>query len=165
MRPPLLCATAGILFSESLRDNILLGQDDATVVERVVDCTALGPDIAALPLGLETQVGEAGLMLSGGQRQRTALARGLAREHRALFLDDVLSAVDHDTEEKLIRSIREYGVKPTTVIVAHRVSALQHADLIVVMGEGRVLDQGAHSELIRRPGLYQDLYERQRSSV
>jgi ATP-binding cassette subfamily B protein len=150
------------LFSESLRDNILLGSEDDRILERVIEYTALGPDIQALSDGIHTQVGEGGLMLSGGQRQRTALARGLAREHRLLLLDDVLSAVDHQTEDKLIRSIRAHGEGPTTVIVAHRLSALQHADHIVVIGEGRVVDEGTHLELVSRKGLYSAIWEYQR---
>jgi ATP-binding cassette, subfamily B, multidrug efflux pump len=150
------------LFSESLRDNILLGADERSIFEQVIEQTALRPDIEALPDGVDTQVGEAGLMLSGGQRQRTALARGLAREHRFLLLDDVLSAVDHETEDALIHAIRAYGKGPTTIIVAHRLSAIRHADWIVVIREGSLLQAGTHDDLVSRPGLYAEIWDHQR---
>ncbi|TVQ93817.1 MAG: ABC transporter ATP-binding protein [Deltaproteobacteria bacterium] len=151
------------LFSESLRDNILLGSDDGEALERALDLAALRVDVDALPAGVETQVGESGLMLSGGQRQRSALARGLIREPTVLLLDDVLSAVDHGTEAELIASMRQQGgLSPTTVIVANRISALQHADVILVLRGGVVVDRGTHEELIARPGLYRDTWDKQR---
>lgn len=151
------------LFSESLRDNILLGMPDEGRLDRALDLAALRVDVEALPAGVETQVGESGLMLSGGQRQRSALARGLIREPVVLLLDDVLSAVDHSTEAQLISAIRnEGGHSPTTLIVANRISALQHADVILVLSEGRVVDSGTHDQLCLRPGLYRDTWEKQR---
>lgn len=149
------------LFSETLRDNILLGSGDTEVLERVIEQTALRPDIEALPDGVESQVGEAGLMLSGGQRQRTALARGLACGRRLLILDAVLSAVDHETEDALIRAIRAYGRGPTTIIVAHRLSAIQHANLIIVIREGCVIEEGTHEQLVSLSGLYSEIWDRQ----
>ncbi len=149
------------LFSESLRDNVLLGRGDDSDLRRVLELTAMDVDIDALPHGIDTQVGESGLMLSGGQRQRTALARGLVREPAVLMLDDVLSAVDHATEGQLIASLRDRDVTPTTVIVANRVSALQHADCILVLGEGRVVEQGRHDELCERAGPYRETWLRQ----
>jgi len=154
-------AQRAFLFSESLGDNVLLGQEDPARLARVLGLTALEADIDALPDGVDSPVGEAGIMLSGGQRQRVALARGLARPHVVLVLDDVLSAVDHATEHELIESLRGAGDRPTTVIVSHRVSALHHAERIVVMREGRVVDSGTHEELVARPGLYRDTWERQ----
>lgn len=149
------------LFSERVRDNILLGAPDQGRVQEVLRLAQLEVDMAALPHGVDTVVGEAGLTLSGGQRQRVALARGLARSHSVLMLDDVLSAVDHATEQALIHAIR-LGDKPTTVIVANRISALQHADRILVLSGGQVVDSGTHDELIARPGLYRDTWDRQR---
>ena len=106
-------------------------------------------------------------MLSGGQRQRTALARALIRDADLVLLDDVLSAVDHGTESQLIQSLQDAGehrkTPPTIMIVSHRISALRHADSIVVLEEGRVVDQGAHADLIERPGVYRDVWEVQRS--
>lgn len=149
------------LFSESLQDNILLGEESEGRVEEVVRLSALESDISAFVHGLQTQVGESGVMLSGGQRQRVALARGLIREPRVLLLDDVLSAVDHRTEHQLIHTLQNSGQAPTTVIVAHRISALQHAEQIVVLEHGSVVDIGSHSELIDRPGRYQETWAKQ----
>ena len=150
------------LFSESVAQNILLGDVPPSELAEALSLAAMDVDVAALPQGKDTRVGEAGVMLSGGQRQRTALARGLIRSPGTLILDDVLSAVDHSTESQLIQSLRDRGTTPTTVIVANRISALQHADLILVMEAGHVVDRGRHSELCERPGLYRDTWERQR---
>ncbi|MBW2258347.1 MAG: ABC transporter ATP-binding protein, partial [Deltaproteobacteria bacterium] len=150
------------LFSESLKENVLLGAPDDGRLERVLRLAALDVDIAALPAGVHTVVGESGLMLSGGQRQRTALARGLVRAHTVLVLDDVLSAVDHETERQLIESLRNAGVTPTTVIVSHRISALQHAHQIAVFRHGRVVEVGTHEALVQREGFYRATWDRQR---
>ena len=150
------------LFSESLRDNVLMGVGDPEDLEGALDAAALAQDVAALPQGVHSQVGESGIMLSGGQRQRAALARVLLKDHVVLFLDDVLSAVDHATEHELVQTLRGVGVAPTTVIVSHRISALLHAHKVAVLEGGRVVDSGTHEELIERPGIYRDTWERQR---
>lgn len=155
------------LFSERLADNVLLGRDDPEALTAVLERAALRPDIEALPRGVDTLVGEAGVMLSGGQRQRTALARGLLRDHVLLLLDDVLSAVDHATESELLEMLREIGRTErglTTVLIAHRVSALQHADLVVVLEGGRMVDQGTPAELLQRPGPYLDTWRQQQAA-
>lgn len=151
------------LFSEPVRDNILLGAPDDGRLEAALRLAQLEADLESLPDGVDTTVGEAGLTLSGGQRQRVALARGLIRPHEVLILDDVLSAVDHATEQALIAAIRT-GHRPTTLLVAHRISAIQHADRILVLEGGRVVDVGTHDELARRPGLYRDIWDRQREA-
>jgi ATP-binding cassette subfamily B protein len=170
------------LFSTTLRDNVrMLGERTGHVdpgasvhaeaaaedprLDTVLDSACMGPDLAQLPEGVETIVGERGVMLSGGQRQRTALARALYREARVLLLDDVLSAVDQHTEVKLVDAIRALGTdaeqRPTTVIVSHRTSVLEHADEILVLEDGRVLDRGTHSELIAREGPYAEAHAHQ----
>lgn len=151
------------LFSESVRSNIALGSMSGGApvqVEPVVRDAQLDVDIAALPDGLDTVVGEAGLTLSGGQRQRVALARGLARDGVVLALDDVLSAVDPATESALLRTLSKRGVG-TRVIVSNRVSALRHADVIVVLDGGRAVDRGTHAALSARSGSYREACLRQ----
>ena len=124
---------------------------------RVLEQSSLADDIGGLPEGLDTIVGERGVMLSGGQRQRAALARALYRSPNLLLLDDVLSAVDQRTEARLvdaIRSLGSQGQSPTTVIVSHRTSALEHADEILVLEDGRVVERGSHAALIDLGGEY-----------
>ena len=150
------------LFSESVRDNILLGREQPELLERVLRLAALQVDMAALPHGVDTEVGESGLTLSGGQRQRVAIARGLARPLGMLILDDVLSAVDHGTEQQLIGALKGHGRRPTTLIVANRISAIQHAELILCMERGRIVARGNHAALLRTDGFYRQTWERQR---
>ncbi len=142
------------LFSQSIRDNIALA-DSASArppgrVEAAAEQAALASDLAALPQGLETPVGERGVTLSGGQRQRTALARAFYRDFNVLLLDDVLSAVDHATERRLIDAIYAHRPDATRVFVSHRVSALRGADHIIVLERGRVVAEGTHASLIAR---------------
>ncbi|RMG96660.1 MAG: ABC transporter ATP-binding protein [Deltaproteobacteria bacterium] len=156
------------LFSATIRDNILFGlppevdpasPEAARRLDRVIRLAALEDDLAAMPEGLDTVVGERGIMLSGGQRQRIALARALVRNAPILLLDDVLSAVDQGTEARLVEAIAGlHGAStaeaPTTVVVSHRTSVLEHADHIVVLDGGRVVEAGSHDELVRAGGLY-----------
>lgn len=142
-------------------------------LDAVIEAACLGPDLASLPQGLDTVVGERGVMLSGGQRQRTALARALYRRPKLLLLDDVLSAVDQATETKLVAAIRGLGAHtreagqppPTTVIVSHRTSVLEHADEILVLERGRVIERGRHAELLALGGTYAAAHEHQREEV
>ncbi|GDX82843.1 ABC transporter ATP-binding protein [Deltaproteobacteria bacterium] len=150
---------APFLFSETIEENIGFGAT-REAVSAAAAAAALGPDLDALPDGLDTVVGERGISLSGGQRQRVALARGLLRPATVVLLDDVLSAVDHHTEQELLATLR---ARPdaTRVIVSHRLSALVHTDLILVLDEGRLVDQGPHAALVQRPGPYRDAWEAQ----
>lgn len=143
------------LFSESLQDNILLSSTDTDKLSQSLTDAALIPDLAALAEGPNTQVGEEGLSLSGGQRQRVAIARALMRSPVVTLLDDVLSAVDHETEHQLIKSFKDRGGS-TVVIVSHRISALRHADKIAVFDGGRLVDIGTHEELLSREGFYKE---------
>ncbi|MCB9797965.1 MAG: ABC transporter ATP-binding protein [Alphaproteobacteria bacterium] len=154
------------LFSDSVAENVALGERDEARLRKAIDDAALTPDLSALPHGLDTIVGERGIMLSGGQRQRTALARGLYRAFDLLILDDTLSAVDQKTEQALIDSLTrvaggEGGAAPTTIIVSHRLSVMARTDLVLVMDEGRLVDHGPHAELLSRPGLYREAWELQ----
>ena len=152
------------LFSETVADNITFGVPDTEGVQEVLERAALAVDLEALPDGVDTVVGERGVMLSGGQRQRVALARALYRSFDLLVLDDVLSAVDHETERRLIAALDRVGgegVGPTVLLVSNRVSALVDADTILVLQEGRLVDQGTHRELIEREGLYRAAWRHQ----
>jgi ATP-binding cassette subfamily B multidrug efflux pump len=155
------------LFSTSLRDNVRLGgdgDDDEARLLEVLEAASLLDDVAQLPNGLDTVVGERGVMLSGGQRQRAALARALFRARPILVLDDVLSAVDQGTEAKMVQAIRNLrgGIgdagAPTTVIVSHRTSVLEHADEILVLDGGRVVERGTHAQLVALGGEYADTH-------
>lgn len=144
------------LFSATIRDNVRFAApevDDETV-RQALDSAAMRDDLARFPAGLDTLAGEKGINLSGGQKQRIALARALLRPCDLLILDEVLSAVDHETERYLIRRIYDFRQARSLLIVSHRISALERADRIVVLDAGRVADIGPHAELIRRDGLY-----------
>jgi ATP-binding cassette subfamily B protein len=150
------------LFSDAIAANVALeANPDDEAIRVAVDMAALGPDLESLPEGLRTVVGERGIMLSGGQRQRVALARGLYRGGDLLILDDVLSAVDHQTEAQLVETVAGLARRPeapTVLISSHRLSALRHCDLVLVLDGGRLVDRGPHSELIERPGIYRDTW-------
>ena len=133
----------------------------AVSVERAVADAALGPDLARMPAGLETMVGERGITLSGGQKQRVALARAMLKPCSLLILDDVLSAVDHDTERFLVERIHALAEARSLLVVSHRISVLERADRVVVLDRGRVVDQGRHHELAARDGPYREAWWRQ----
>jgi ATP-binding cassette subfamily B protein len=150
------------LFSDAVAANVALeAAPDDDAIRTAVEMAALGPDLESLPDGLETVVGERGIMLSGGQRQRVALARGLYRGGDLLILDDVLSAVDHHTEAQLVETVADLARRPeapTVLISSHRLSALRHCDIVLVLDAGRLVDSGPHAELIQRPGIYRDTW-------
>ncbi|MCU1459586.1 MAG: transporter ATP-binding protein [Actinomycetia bacterium] len=147
------------LFSDSVRSNIAYGRPDATdaEVERAARAAGAHTFITHLPQGYDTTVGERGLTLSGGQRQRVAIARALITDPSILILDDATSSVDARTEEQIHHTLREIMQGRTTILIAHRRSTLQLAERIVLVDEGRVLDQGTHDELIERSHLYREL--------
>jgi ABC-type multidrug transport system fused ATPase/permease subunit len=148
----------------SLADNVAYGlpveADRAQVVE-AAERAQLTKDIADLPQGFDTLVGERGVTLSGGQRQRSCIARALARNPRVLILDDALSAVDTETEAKLMGTLRDAGVGRTVVLAAHRLATVRHADQILALSEGRVEALGTHDELLERSDWYRQTWERQ----
>jgi len=152
------------LFSRSVRDNIRFGKPDAedADVERVAEIAALGRDVADLPRGYDTIVGERGITLSGGQRQRVTLARALLVDPAILVLDDALSSVDTETERRILGRLREIMGERTSILIAHRISTVMGADLILVLDEGRVVEVGDHASLLARGGYYADLFQRQR---
>jgi len=118
-------------------------------------------DVAGFPNGYDTMVGERGVTLSGGQKQRAAIARAVARDPRILILDDALSSVDTSTEEEILRELRAISGTRTTIIISHRISTVRHADQIVVLDKGRIVQRGTHDTLLAAGGLYADLYQKQ----
>jgi ATP-binding cassette subfamily B protein len=151
------------LFSNSLARNIAFGTDDAErqSIERAAEIAGLATDVEDFPEGFDTLVGERGITLSGGQRQRTAIARAVLREPKILILDDALSSVDTYTEERILSQLRGVMRQRTSIIVSHRVSTVRHADLICVLDEGRLVEQGTHDQLLAHAGQYAELHERQ----
>jgi ATP-binding cassette subfamily B protein len=151
------------LFTTSLRENIALGAPEAAEekIAQAAEIAGLSGDVADFPHGYDTLVGERGITLSGGQKQRTAIARAILRDPRILILDDALSSVDTVTEEKILRGLAGVMRQRTTILISHRVSTVRHADQIVVLREGRIVERGTHDELLARGGYYYDLYQKQ----
>jgi len=151
------------LFSETLRENLAFGVDSATdeQVRHAADVASIAAEIEDFPAKFNTMVGERGITLSGGQRQRTAIARAVIRDPKILILDDALSSVDTATEERILERLESILRGRTTVLISHRVSTVQHADQIVVLRDGRIIERGAHEELLERGGYYADLYQKQ----
>jgi len=151
------------LFSDRIRENIALGVNLATDAE-IHDAAAaanIAADIESFPEGYETLVGERGITLSGGQKQRTSIARALIRNPRILILDDALSSVDTQTEDKILNHLRDVMRGRTTIFISHRVSTVRNADRIAVLHSGRIVELGTHDELLALNGYYSDLYNKQ----
>jgi ATP-binding cassette subfamily B protein len=152
------------LFSDSIKNNIAFGGDreltqeeieqaakDADVYENIID----------FPEQFETVLGERGITLSGGQKQRVTIARAIVRDPKILILDDSLSAVDTDTEDKILNNLETVMKDKTSIIISHRVSSVKLADKIILLEEGKVVEEGSHSELMAKDGMYKDMYTRQ----
>ncbi len=152
-----------VLFNDSVRYNISYGRPEATE-EQIQDAarTAFAHDfINELPQGYDTIIGERGIFLSGGQRQRLAIARAVLMDASLLILDEATSALDAESEQLVQRAMLNLIRNRTTIVIAHRLSTVRRADLIVVMERGRIIEQGTHAELLARGGQYQRLYEMQ----
>jgi len=151
------------LFSESIRDNIAFGNGTLTdeQIERAISHADLTENLERFPKGIQTMLGERGITLSCGQKQRVSIARAIVREPKILILDDCLSAVDTKTENSILNSLKKIMMDRTTVIISHRVSSAQLADKIIVLDDGKVVEQGTHVELISQSGVYKTLYEKQ----
>lgn len=152
------------LFSESIKDNIIFANPDATeeMINQVVDTAGLSADLSYFPDALETVVGERGVTLSGGQKQRIAIARALVDNPEILILDDALSAVDADTEERILKKLFGIRRNKLTVMISNRVSALSYCDACIVLEDGRVNASGTHEELVAGGGFYQEIAELQK---
>ena len=148
-----------VLFNDSVRANLTLGREaDDAMLWQALEIAQLKDVIAALPHGLDTAVGRLGVRLSGGQRQRLAIARMIVADPKIVILDEATSALDTDTERRLHQALSGFLAGRTTLIIAHRLSAVKQADRILVFENGRVVEAGAHDELIDRGGLYHKLY-------
>jgi ATP-binding cassette subfamily B protein len=151
------------LFSETVRENIAFGKEDATDedVRSAARAASIADEIEGFPEQYRTLVGERGITLSGGQKQRTAIARAIIRNPRILILDDALSSVDTQTEDKILNHLREIMRGRTTIFISHRVSTVRNADRIAVLHAGRIVELGTHDELVAKDGYYTDLYNKQ----
>ena len=151
------------LFSETVKENIAFGVADAAEeqVMEAAEIASISGEIQSFPQRLDTMVGERGVTLSGGQKQRTSLARAVLRQPKILVLDDSLSSVDTDTEERILRRLREVMRQRTTILISHRISTVKAADQIIVMRDGRIIERGTHEELLALGGYYTDLHTKQ----
>jgi ATP-binding cassette subfamily B protein len=154
------------LFSKTLRENILMGleQADEMALAEAVEISKLSNDLPRLPKGLDTMVGERGVMLSGGQKQRVAIARAILRDPSVLVLDDALSSVDTHTAADILAGLRRVFKTRTSLLIAHRVATVKDADRIIVMENGRVVEDGTHETLMKTGGFYAKLVQREMDS-
>ena len=153
-----------VLFSGTIADNLRWGNPQATQEELVHACRLACADefIQSFPDGYETHIEQGGANVSGGQKQRLCIARALLKKPRILILDDSTSAVDTATDARIRQAFREEIPDTTKLIIAQRVASVEHADLILVLDDGRIVDQGTHTELLNRSPIYQEVYQSQR---
>lgn len=152
------------LFSKTIRENISFAPEapeDMESVRRAADLAQVTEDVEGFPQGFETILGERGITLSGGQKQRVGIARAVLENPAILILDDCLSAVDTETEARILEGLRRYMADRTTLLISHRISTVQHADQIIVLDQGRIVERGTHEELLGHHGEYYDLWRKQ----
>jgi subfamily B ATP-binding cassette protein MsbA len=153
-----------VLFNDTIANNLAYGaagRVERADIERAAEHAYVMEFVRELPLGLDTVVGDRGVLLSGGQRQRIAIARALLKNAPVLILDEATSALDSESERRIQRALAELMENRTTLVIAHRLSTIENADLIVVMEAGRVVETGSHDELLRRDGAYAMLHRMQ----
>ncbi|MEY8860976.1 ABC transporter ATP-binding protein [Tenacibaculum singaporense] len=151
------------LFSDTIENNIKFGKEDATE-EEIIEAAknaVIHDNIIDFKQGYKTILGERGVTLSGGQKQRTSIARAIIKDPKILIFDDCLSAVDTETEERILSNLERVSSDKTTIIISHRVSSAKNADKIIVLNEGKIIQQGIHNQLVKQEGYYKELYEQQ----
>jgi len=151
------------LFSESIGNNIKFGKEEATeaaIIQAAKDAV-VHDNIIDFPKGYDTILGERGVTLSGGQKQRVSIARAIIKDPKILIFDDCLSAVDTETEERILKNLKKVSQNKTTFIISHRVSSAKNADKIIILDQGNIIQQGTHNQLITIKGYYKELYEQQ----
>ena len=153
------------LFSETIKDNIKFGKEDATEAEVIAAAkfASVHKNIIGFKKGYDTILGERGITLSGGQKQRVSIARAIIKDPNILLLDDCLSAVDTETEEEILNNIQKITKNKTTIIVSHRISSAKNADKIIVLDDGRIIQNGSYDDLIEQDGYFKELYLKQLS--
>jgi ATP-binding cassette subfamily B protein len=153
------------LFSDSIKNNIKFGKETATDEEVIAAAkkAVVHDNIIHFKQQYETILGERGITLSGGQKQRVSIARAIIKNPEILLFDDCLSAVDTETEEKILNNLLEISKDKTTIIVSHRVSSAKNADKIIILEEGKIIQQGSHNQLVNQEGYYKELYYKQLS--
>ena len=152
------------LFSDTIANNIAFGlkeKSNQTLIEQAAKDADIYDNIAAFPQGFETVVGERGITLSGGQKQRVSIARAIIRNPKILLFDDCLSAVDTQTEENILANLKRIMKGKTSIIISHRVSSVKDADKIIVLDQGKIVEEGNHQSLMLAKGNYFDLYQKQ----
>jgi len=153
------------LFSDTIRNNIAFGlnMDEASdeLVEKAAEHAHVLENIKEFPEGMDTRVGERGITLSGGQKQRISIARAIIKKPSILIFDDCLSAVDTQTEEQILSNLKKLSNQTTTMIISHRVSSVKHCDQIIVLDEGKIIEQGTHQSLLQEEGVYAELFQQQ----
>lgn len=154
------------LFSDTIRNNIAFGLTDSTdqlsrLVEQAAKDAAIHSGIIDFPDNYNTRIGERGITLSGGQKQRISIARAIIKKPRILIFDDCLSAVDTETEHTILENLKRLMQGRTSIFISHRISTVKHADRIIVLNDGKVVEEGSHAELLRKNGFYTQLYEKQ----
>ena len=151
------------LFSDSISNNIKFGKENATEEEIIIAAkkAVVHENIIDFKNGYQTILGERGVTLSGGQKQRVSIARAIIKNPQILIFDDCLSAVDTETEERILANLEEVSKNKTTFIISHRVSSAKNADKIIILENGEIIQQGSHNQLINLEGYYKELYEQQ----